>query len=107
MKKIILIILFTIAHYSMQAQNYKIYTINKKDSTNIKEILYLEKDTVDVVYLVWIGSELLTKIKEEFKLNPYIIEPYKNKWVCLNDKKRGSVYYEFYENYGLKILKIW
>ena len=107
MKKIILILFLLITHYSIQAQNYKIYTVNKNDSINIKEILYLEKDTVDTVYLVWIDNELLPRIKNEFIKNPYIVGPFKNKWVCLKNNKRGSIYYEFYENYGLKILKIW
>ena len=107
MKKIILIILFATAYLSIEAQSYKIYTYNKNDTINLNDILYFKKDTNDVIYLAFIEDRLLTKIKEEFKLNPYIIEPYKNKWVCLNDKNRGSIYYEFHESYGLKILKIW
>lgn len=107
MRKIILIILFTTVCLSLNAQDYKIYTYNKNDTINLNDILYFKKDTIDVIYLAFIDDRLLTKIKQEFKLNPYIINPYDNKWVCLKNKERGSVYYEFYENYGLKILKIW
>lgn len=60
MRKIILIILFTTVCLSLNAQDYKIYTYNKNDTINLNDILYFKKDTIDVIYLVFIDDRLLT-----------------------------------------------